>query len=603
MSVGSFNVDADKVSRGSNLPSSNNWTFFCFIFIPTGASTAFAVIQSLDDGGDFQQFALDVGRIPNVYDGFGNGVAGVSLTEDKWWALGYSSNGTTLRLWTKNITDAGATTEYTSTARAGTASINNIHIGGSGFNEPFTAGYIARPLMYNAAWTQTEFDAQVVSLTPVSSTNIYAALTFEDNTAAAMQDDTSGNGFDFTRGAGAWSTESEPPLSAPQTIVASAAILQLSALGDTTRVANFTGDHYASDVILREGEVSPTDVRLFPVGRQHIVPDYSPLTLTAGLATVVQGPPVGDQNIDALAATLTLSAGTPTVTATATIAAQAAVLTLSAGAPTVVQEIDAQAAVLTLSAGAPTVTSVATIAAQAATLSLTAGAPKVVQEIDASAAVLTLSAGAPTVSSVATIAAQAATLSLTAGAPKVVQEVDAQAAILTLSAGAPTVTTSATIAAQAAELHLTAGLFTVVAEGAPQTVTAEAAILNLTAGTPAVKATNEVQAQAAVLTLSAGAPTVNASANILAEAAILSLSAGLFTVVQAGSDVVIEAEAAVLTLSAGAFRVRHPDEVLLPSTPSVSRNPLGTRLTSTLQPTTSSPKTTVVLGTNIKLKR
>src|SRR3954468_6023946 len=96
------NADADKASRSTALPPSNNITFFCYAKLLSNLGTDTPVF-SLDDGNVFQTLEAAGGNVLPLADGFANSVAGAAMTVGHWYAIGYSSNGTTGKLWMKDL--------------------------------------------------------------------------------------------------------------------------------------------------------------------------------------------------------------------------------------------------------------------------------------------------------------------------------------------------------------------------------------------------------------------------------------------------------------------------------------------------------------------
>jgi hypothetical protein len=210
-----INADADAPFRTTNLPASNNITFFCFVKLNSSASQ-FNAIFFLDNASDYQGIETnnDASHTLLGADGGAGDVLGGAMTVGDWYAVGYSSNGTTFRLWQKNLTTGGATAQYTMVARA-TNPVGagwTFWLGGNGFGETGDVS-MRSPQVYRTAWTQTEFDAQVASLTPVSTTNIDSWFTFRDENATALTDDQSANGRDLSlNGGGTWTADDLPPL-------------------------------------------------------------------------------------------------------------------------------------------------------------------------------------------------------------------------------------------------------------------------------------------------------------------------------------------------------------------------------------------------------
>lgn len=231
-----INADADKASRSTNLPPTNNITVFMFVKLVSDTNN-FATFYSQDNGSDFQVLETDGDGVTlNIFDGSGNSVAGAAMTVGDWYAIGFSSNGTNLRLYMKNVTTGAASQWFTGTARSGAATVSNLYIGGSSFNEVPNADFRAPRIWRTALSTQAAFDAEANSFSPVEASNIDSWFTFADNSELAMEDDQSVNGRDLNRGAGSWTTEDDPPISPTGTIAVTLADVTCVAVGSVPAV-------------------------------------------------------------------------------------------------------------------------------------------------------------------------------------------------------------------------------------------------------------------------------------------------------------------------------------------------------------------------------
>lgn len=209
-----IDADADKASRTSGLPSTNSIT--CFTFAKLISNTGnFQTFFSLDDGaGEFQVLETEADGVTlNLFDGPANGVAGAAMIVGHWYGIGYSSDGTTIRLYMRDLT-AGAGGTVTSTgARFSAAAVTALTVGGSGFNEIPNAAFRGPRIFRTAFTTLAEFDAECTSFSPVHGSAVRDSwFIWQDNTPELMQNDQSGNGRNLTRGAGAWTVSDKPPL-------------------------------------------------------------------------------------------------------------------------------------------------------------------------------------------------------------------------------------------------------------------------------------------------------------------------------------------------------------------------------------------------------
>lgn len=209
------NADADKASRSSDLPSRTSITHFQ-IFRLKSDTNNFACLFAIDNGVDqFQQLCMDSdGTTLRVFDGFGASVTIGAITVGDWYAVAYSSDGTTLRAWLKNLSTGSAVVAVSSSAAAGAITGGTMYVGGDGFAEVPDAA-IRSPMTWRVAWTlQSQFEAQMNELEPVDTTSIDSWFHWDDSTAERMETDRSGNGRHLTRGAGTWAVDEKPPVGA-----------------------------------------------------------------------------------------------------------------------------------------------------------------------------------------------------------------------------------------------------------------------------------------------------------------------------------------------------------------------------------------------------
>lgn len=334
------NADADKASRTTNLPASNNITVIMFVRLNTDTNN-FAAFFSLDDASNFQILCTDGdGTTLKVFDGFANEATGPSLTVGDWYAIGYSSNGTTLRIWTKNLTTNAASTENTGGARATNPVTGgwSMYVAGDGFSEAPDADFRS-PMIWRTAFTKTQFDAQCASLSPVDSTNIDSWFTWADNSASAMQDDQSGNGRNLTRGAGSWTTEADPPLGSSGTVAITTAVPSPTISGSPI----ITGSYSATiqvPTLVAEGDTSGS------VSGDINITTTTP-TLTANGSSIVDGA----TEISTIAPSL-IGVGTPVTDGT--IAISTAIPTLIApGTPYTSGSVSVETIAILASSGSP----------------------------------------------------------------------------------------------------------------------------------------------------------------------------------------------------------------------------------------------------------
>lgn len=211
-----IDADADKASRTFQLPSTNSITVFVIAKLISDTNN-FQTFFSLDDGaGEYQVLETEADGVSlNLFDGPANNIAGAAMTVGHWYGIGYSSDGTTIRLYMRNLTAGSAGTLTTAGARSGAAAVTTLTVGGSAFNEVPNAAFRGPRVFRTAFTTLAEFDAECTSYVPVHASAVRDSwYLWQDNTPELMQNDQSGNDRNLTRGAGAWAVSDKPPLAA-----------------------------------------------------------------------------------------------------------------------------------------------------------------------------------------------------------------------------------------------------------------------------------------------------------------------------------------------------------------------------------------------------
>jgi hypothetical protein len=215
-----FNAETDRLTRTTGLPSVTSVTGRCFGRLNADRNDFNTFIQMVHTGNtDYQLLQTDAsGTDLYLYDSQ-PGTGGVSLTQlgpvvltpGNWYYMAYSNNGTTDKLYVRNVTTNGAMQTFSGAAQ-GARTMEYLGVGGHDLAIfEFLDGNVCGVAYWNVALTDAEVLLDSYCITPRRTANLncfYPMFNIADKLV-----DYSGNGNHLTEpSSGPWATESNPPV-------------------------------------------------------------------------------------------------------------------------------------------------------------------------------------------------------------------------------------------------------------------------------------------------------------------------------------------------------------------------------------------------------
>ena len=204
-----FNAHADRLYRGS-LPVANTAYTVCMWVKPRSGSGQHEFFFESDAAGTTYCLASNNGVLGILNAGGGfvyNVTLGAAMTEDVWYFVAMTINGTTGNLY--RGTESSAVTNASGTVAA-QASSYRVYIGSDGSSSAYPCfADIAHVRMWDAILTESELNAERTSATAVRTSNISAEWRMVD--AAGKLTDSSGQSRPLTASStGPWADASDP---------------------------------------------------------------------------------------------------------------------------------------------------------------------------------------------------------------------------------------------------------------------------------------------------------------------------------------------------------------------------------------------------------
>jgi hypothetical protein len=209
-----FNSQNDRLTRTTNLPARNNITFAAFLRLTAAQTGGDGAIFAIDDAAQYQVLEVPNGTT-NLHLFHNPGVFNEltildGLTLNAWYFVAYTSDGTNLRGYIRQVTTGAAFTKSTLLA-GGNPTADTMYFGTDGFAEPITGIDIRAPRIWEAVLTEDELYKEALSFVPVRTANINSAFAFRYPSDKLT--DISGNARDLTApSTGPWAQGPVVPL-------------------------------------------------------------------------------------------------------------------------------------------------------------------------------------------------------------------------------------------------------------------------------------------------------------------------------------------------------------------------------------------------------